>query len=62
MQELNIDERKTLNRLAREQMKLKILKDISMDMQICKLEGWNVTEYIDELIRELERLRNDKNN
>ena len=62
MQELNIDERKTLNRLAREQMKLKILKDISMDMQICKLEGWNITEFIDELIRELERLRNDKNN
>lgn len=57
MQELNTDERKTLNRLAREQMKLKILKDISMDMQICKIEGWNITEFIDELIRELERLR-----
>lgn len=40
---------KELNRLAREQMKQRILKDILFDMQICKLEGWDCTEYIKEL-------------
>lgn len=39
-----------LNRLAREQMKHRILADIRMDMLICELEGWDKLEYLKELI------------
>jgi hypothetical protein len=37
---------KAFNQLARERMKHKILSDILVDMEICKLEGWDVTEYL----------------
>ena len=39
----------SLNRLAREQMKLKLLADIRMDQIICEIEGWDKMEYINEL-------------
>lgn len=39
----------SLNRLAREQMKLKLLEDIRMDLIICEIEGWDKMEYINEL-------------
>jgi hypothetical protein len=35
--------------LAREQMKLKLLADILMDLKICQVEGWDRTQYINEL-------------
>lgn len=39
----------SLNRLAREQMKLKLLADIRMDLIVCEIEGWDKMEYINEL-------------
>ena len=39
----------SLNRLAREQMKLKLLEDIRMDLIVCEIEGWDKMEYINEL-------------
>ena len=41
---------RALNRLAREQMKHRILADIRMDMLTCELEGWDKLEYLRELI------------
>lgn len=38
-----------LNRLAREQMKHRLLKDIRMDLAICEIEGWDKREYLNEL-------------
>ena len=38
-----------MHRLAREQMKAKLLADILFDMQVCQLEGWDVLEYLLEL-------------
>lgn len=32
--------RKQLNQLAREQLKKRLLNDILIDQQVCKLEGW----------------------
>ena len=40
---------RTLQLLAREQFKLKLLNDVLTDMTICKLEGWDVMEYANEL-------------
>ena len=39
----------TLNRLAREQMKLRLMQDIRIDLEICEVEGWDKTEYLNEL-------------
>jgi hypothetical protein len=39
-----------LNELAREQMKTRLLADILIDMEICKLEGWDVTEHLYDVI------------
>lgn len=38
-----------LNRLAREQMKLRLLADIRADIQVSELEGINYKEYLLEL-------------
>ena len=45
----NKETRKTLNRVAREEIKLKLLADIKIDLQICELEGWDKKEYLNEL-------------
>ena len=38
-----------LNRLAREQLKLKLMFDIRMDIEACKLEGISYKDYLLEL-------------
>lgn len=43
------EERKSLNTLAREQLKLKLLTDLRMDIEICKLEGWDYKQYLFQL-------------
>ena len=48
--------RKALNRLAREQLKRKLLADVLMDINVCKLKGWDAREFIRELIEMLEGL------
>lgn len=35
-----------LQNLARHKTILQLLCDIQMDIEICKLEGWDVTEYL----------------
>ena len=49
--------RKALNRLAREQIKLRLLADIRMDLMVCELEGWDKLEYLDELLALVDELR-----
>lgn len=50
-----IEDPERLNRLAREQLKEKLLTDIVIDMEICKIEGWDIMEYL----LELQQLIND---
>ena len=38
-----------LNRLAREQLKLKLMLDIRMDISVCELEGMDYKPYLQEL-------------
>lgn len=38
-----------LQRLAREQLKLKLLADIRTDLAICEIEGWDHLEYVRDL-------------
>lgn len=40
---------KQLNVLAREQLKIRLLYDIKMDIEICHKEGWEYKEYLLEL-------------
>ncbi|MBR5289355.1 MAG: hypothetical protein IKU34_12325 [Clostridia bacterium] len=48
-----------LNRLAREQMKKKILNDIMVDLTVCDVEGWDKREYIRELHELIDSLAPD---
>lgn len=45
-----------LNRLAREQMKRRLLADVLVDMTVCELEGIDHTEYAGELCDEITRI------
>lgn len=38
-----------LNRLAREEKKLSLLQDIRVDIEVCRLEGWDYKQYLKEL-------------
>lgn len=49
--------RQSFNRLAREKMKLRLLADISLDLVICELEGWDKLEYLDELLALVQELK-----
>ena len=40
---------KALNTLARKTMKLKLLKDIAVDIQVCKLANLDYKQYLKEL-------------
>lgn len=40
---------KALNDLARHQTIIRLLSDIRMDMEICEIEGWDRTEYINQI-------------
>ena len=40
---------KSVNLLARERMKLRLLADIRVDLEICAIEGWDKKAYIREL-------------
>lgn len=42
-------DRKALNTLAREQLKFKLLNDIRLDIEVCKIEGWDYKVYLMEL-------------
>lgn len=50
------EESEALNRLAREQMKVRLLADIAVDMRVCELEGWDYMEYASELLDEVQRI------
>lgn len=45
----NKAERLAMNKLAREQFKYRMVKDISFDLQVCAIEGLDPTEYIEDL-------------
>ena len=47
---------KALNRLAREQMKKRIMQDVLFDLSVCEIEGWDKREYINELRETLAQL------
>lgn len=42
---------------ARDQMKLRLRKDLIFDQQVCTMEGWDITPYIEELVSIIEEFR-----
>lgn len=49
--ELDPEARLIINKLGREASILRLLADIRIDMMVCELEGWDKTEYIEEICR-----------
>ena len=60
MEETTVEARQMLNRVAREQMKERLMRDILVDMTVCELEGWNRMEYLDELKDMIDGLRGQR--
>ena len=56
MQSLTEEERRTLNDLAREALILRILAEVSFDMNVCKLEKWNPRELPERIKSEMDRI------
>ena len=56
MQELNEEERRALNDLAREGLILKILAEVRFDMEVCRLEGWNYREFPERIKSEMDKI------
>ena len=55
--ELQSETAKTLNDLARHQLIEKLLRDILVDVMVCRLEGWDHMEFINMLSKEIEGLK-----
>ena len=53
---------KVLNKLAREEFKSKLLAEILIDLQVCKLENLDPKEYIEELKQEIDNIYERFNN
>ena len=47
--DLDIETKRAMQRVAREEMKHRIYADILVDMMVCDIEGWDKLEYIKEL-------------
>ncbi len=47
--EENAETSKALQNLARESMKLQLMRDIMVDMTVCEIEGWDKLEYLRDL-------------
>ena len=47
--DLDIETRRAMQLVAREEMKHRIYADILADMMVCDIEGWDKLEYIKEL-------------
>ena len=54
--DLDAETRRTMQRVSREEMKLRIYADILADMMVCDIEGWDKMEYIRELQNMLNNL------
>lgn len=46
----------SINELARKQMIRRSIADILVDINVCKLEGWDYKKYINEIKSEIDRL------
>jgi hypothetical protein len=46
---LTKDDRRLMNEVARSKLKETLLKDITVDLMICKIEGWDYRKYVAEL-------------
>ena len=55
-QERQSDIPKALNTLARHQAIMRLLTDITVDLIVCRLEGWNPEEYVNQLKSEIDRI------
>ncbi len=50
---------RTVNELARQKFKQRILNDILVDLMICEIEGWCKLEYINELKNLITKIGNE---
>ena len=54
------DTARALNDLARHKAIFRLLSDIRIDLEICELEGWDKTEYINKLKELLDSIGSER--
>ena len=54
------DTARALNDLARHKAIVRILNDIRMDMEICEIEGWSKSEYLNSIRKLLDSIGREK--
>ena len=47
---MDAETRRALQVLAREELKLRVLQDLLIDISVCRLEGWDPREFARELV------------
>lgn len=53
-----VDYAKKMNDLARLKMKEQLIKDLTVDLTICQIEGWDYKEYVADLKKTIDNLYN----
>lgn len=54
------DTARALNDLARHKAIVRILNDIRLDMEICEIEGWDKSEYLNSIRKLLDSIGREK--
>ena len=54
------DTARALNDLARHKAIVRILNDIRLDMEICEIEGWSKSEYLNSIRKLLDSIGREK--
>lgn len=54
------DTARALNDLARHKAIVRILNDIRLDMEICEIEGWDKSEYLNSIRQLLDSIGREK--
>ena len=54
------DTARALNDLARHKAIVRLLNDIRMDMEICEIEGWSKSEYLNSIRKLLDSIGREK--
>lgn len=58
--ELSAAERFLLERVAREQAKYRLLLEIRMSLAVCRIEGWNAADFLNDIKTMINQLGNEK--
>jgi hypothetical protein len=58
---MSVETRRVMNELARAKFQEQLLKELSFDLMVCKIEGWDTAEYVANLHKLIDGLHESIN-